>query len=722
MSSASQTIADEMGLDPRRVQATLDLLADGATIPFVSRYRKEATGGLDETQIFDISQRAEQLAELSRRRAYILTTIDQQGRLTDELRQAIGEATDMATLEDLYLPYKPKRRTRASAAREAGLEPLAKIIMAQNAPSLEAAATRFVTPEGAEAEHPVADAEAALQGARDIIAEWVNEDQRARNRVRETFRRSARISSKVVKSKQEQAENYRAYFNVNEPLNRCSSHRYLAMRRGEAEGLLRVSLDIDDEKMLESLNRQFVRKGASQQCADAVVTAVADGYYRLMRPSIETEIAAEAKGRADDAAIATFAENLHQLLLSAPLGSKRTMGIDPGFRTGCKVVCLDANGNLLHHDVVFPTPPRNDLGGSANKLNRLIDKFQIDAIAVGNGTASRETESFLRSMAFRRPVEIFVVSESGASIYSASQVARDEFPDQDVTVRGAVSIARRLMDPLAELVKIDPKSIGVGQYQHDVDQTKLRRQLDMTVMSCVNSVGVNVNTASVQLLSYVSGIGAVLAQNIVSYRADTGDFHTRRELLRVPRLGAKAFEQCAGFLRVPCSDNILDNTAVHPERYAVVERIAADSGHPLAELVNNLALLKEIDLARYVTPEMGLPTLTDILAELEKPGRDPREKAVEFQFDERVHEIGDLEEGMTLPGIVENITDFGVFVDIGVHTSGLIHISQMGDRRRRASHPSEYFKLHQQVAVKVLSVDMARGRISLTTRGVDQPS
>lgn len=705
-----QIIAREMNIPEQRVNATLKLLAEGATIPFISRYRKEATGGLDEVAIFNISERFDSLRELADRKLYILETIESAGGLTPELRQKIEETYDAPTLEDLYLPFKPKRRTRAQVARENGLEPLAKIVMSQKCANPEDAASRYLNDK-------VTDTGAALAGASDIIAEWVSEDQRARQNVRNRFQRHARISSKVVKGKEEEAEKYRSYFKVDEPLSRCSSHRYLAMRRGEAEGFLKISLSIDDDAAIERLQQNFIRKDSREASARIVADAVADAYRRLIKPSITTEIEAEAKTKADTAAIATFAANIHQLLLAAPLGSKAVMGIDPGFRTGCKLVCLDANGNLLHHDIIYPTPPRNYIVDATKRVQTLVERFGIEAIALGNGTASRETERFLRGVELKRKVEIYVVSEDGASVYSASKVAREEFPDYDVTVRGAVSIARRLMDPLAELVKIDPKSIGVGQYQHDVDQGRLKRQLDMTVETCVNSVGIDINTASRQLLSYVSGIGDTLAANIVKYRAEHGDFTSRAILLKVPRLGPKAYEQCAGFMRVRCSDNILDNTAVHPERYPIVEKIAADNGLSLSQLVGDRSVLDHIDLSRYVTEEIGLPTLEDILAELRKPGRDPREKASEFAFDESVHEITDLSEGMVLPGIVNNITDFGAFVDIGVHVSGLIHVSQMGEKRVKS--PSEVLKLRQQIMVRVIGVDVARKRISLSLRETD---
>ena len=705
-----QIIAREMDIPEQRVNATLKLLAEGATIPFISRYRKEATGGLDEVAIFNISERFDALRELADRKLYILQTIEGSGALTDELRRKIEETYDPVLLEDLYLPFKPKRRTRAQIARENGLEPLAKIIMSQKCANPEDAASRYINDN-------IPDAQSAIAGASDIIAEWVSEDQRSRQNVRNRFQRYARISSKVVKGKEEEAEKYRSYFKVDEPLARCSSHRYLAIRRGEAEGFLKVAVTIDDDAAIDRLRQNFIRKEGRDASAQIVADAVADAYRRLIKPSITTEIEAEAKAKADTAAIETFAANLHQLLLAPPLGSKAVMGIDPGFRTGCKVVCLDPNGNLLHHDIIYPTPPRNYIIDATKRVQTLVERFSIDAIALGNGTASRETERFLRSVEFPRKVEIFVVSEDGASVYSASKVARDEFPEYDVTVRGAVSIGRRLMDPLAELVKIDPKSIGVGQYQHDVDQSRLKRQLDMTVETCVNSVGIDINTASQQLLSYVSGIGDTLAANIVKYRAEHGDFTSRATLLKVPRLGPKAYEQCAGFMRVRGGSNILDNTAVHPERYPIVEKIASDNGLSLSDLVGDKSVLDNIDLSRYVTDDMGLPTLEDIVAELRKPGRDPREKATGFSFDESVHEITDLVEGMVLPGIVNNITDFGAFVDIGVHVSGLIHVSEMGERR--VKNPAEVLKLHQQVKVRVIGVDVNRKRISLSLKGIN---
>ena len=700
-------IAREKGISPKHVEATLNLLSDGATIPFISRYRKEATGGLDEVAVFDISQRAAELEELEKRKSYILATIEGQGNLSDELHQRINECTDLNLLEDIYLPFKPKRRTRAQIAREKGLEPLAKVIMSQKPRTPEEAAERFVG-------NNAGSVDEALQGASDIIAEWVNEHEEVRSRVRDQFHRFATISSKVANGKAEEGEKYANWFDFSQSLARCGSHAYLALRRGEREGILRVSIDVDDDRTLARLLPLFVKRHATPEMSEFITHAVADGYKRLTRPAIENEIAAEAKIKADTSAINTFSDNLRQLLLGAPLGSKRIIGVDPGFRTGCKIVCLDANGNLLHHDVIYPTPPKCDIDGSAHKMTQLIGKYHIDAIALGNGTASRETEQFLRGLKPSRPVEIYVVNENGASVYSASKTARDEFPDKDVTVRGAVSIGRRLMDPLAELVKIDPKAIGVGQYQHDVDQTKLKDALDMTVMSCVNSVGIDVNTASRQLLAYVSGIGDTLAGNIVAYRAEHGDFQSREALKKVPRMGPKAFEQSAGFLRVPTGSNILDNTAVHPERYPLVARMAADAGMSTDCFVRTPEAFRKVDLNRYTDDKTGLSTLSDIISELEKPGRDPRGQASVTEFDETIRDITDLRTGMVLPAIVNNITDFGVFVDLGIHKSGLIHISQLSDKR--INHPSEVVKLNQRLEVKVMDVDTKRGRISLTLK------
>ena len=664
-------ISQELNLSPRQVTATVRLLSDGATIPFISRYRKEMTGSLDEVEIRKIQLRFDELTEILKRKQYILETIEQQEKLTPELRAKIEETLDASVLEDLYMPYKPKRRTRASIAKERGLEPLAKIIMSQSS-DINAQAQRYVRDE-------VTSVDDAVSGASDIIAEWVSENENARSMVRRSYKRTAVIAAKVVKGKEDEAINYSNYFDFSEPLRQCSSHRYLAMRRAESEGLIKVSLSIDDDEMIPRLERMFIKPTATSRSREIIAAAIKDGYKRLIKPSIETEISADAKVSADSVAIGLFTDNVRQLLFAPPLGSKRVMGIDPGYRTGCKVVCLDAQGNLLHNDVIYPCAPVNDFKGAARKVSYLVEAYKIDAIAVGNGTAGRETEKFLSSIRYPRSVQVYVVNENGASIYSASKIARDEFPDKDVTVRGAVSIGRRLLDPLAELVKIDPKSIGVGQYQHDVDQAKLKDALDYTVMSCVNTVGVNLNTASRQLLSYVSGIGPQLAGNIIEYRATNGDFSSRKELMNVPRLGEKAFQQCAGFLRIPGADNILDNTAVHPESYALIEQIAKDNGCKVDRLVEDKTLLKNIDLQRYVSSEVGLPTLTDIIKELEKPGRDPRSEVEVMEFDERINNINDLQIGMELKGIINNITAFGVFVDIGIKENGLVHISQLCD-------------------------------------------
>lgn len=660
MEQFSQMIATALKLPVHRVENTLKLLQGGATIPFISRYRKEATGGLDEVQIGDIHTRYEKLCELAKRKETVLSTIEEQGKLTDALRERITNCWDTTELEDIYLPFKPKRKTRAEVARQKGLEPLAMLLLMQRENNLSARVRSFVKGE-------VKDEEDALKGARDIIAEQVNEDERARNLIRNQFSRQAMIISKVVKGKEkeEAALKYRDYFDFSEPLKKCTSHRLLAIRRGEAEGILKVSITPDDETACtERLERQYVH--GNGECSAQVAEAVNDAYKRLLKPAIETEFSALSKEKADEEAIRVFAENLRQLLLAPPLGQKRTMGIDPGYRTGCKVVCLDAQGNLLHNEAIYPHPPKSETALAGRKLVKLVEQYKIEAIAIGNGTASRETERFVTSQRYDREVQVFVVSEDGASIYSASKIAREEFPEYDVTVRGAVSIGRRLMDPLAELVKIDAKSIGVGQYQHDVDQTKLKASLDQTVESCVNLVGVNVNTASKHLLTYVSGLGPTLAQNIVNYRAENGAFHSRKELLKVPRMGAKAFEQCAGFLRIPHADNPLDNSAVHPESYAIVEKMAKDLKCSVADLIKNKDLRSQIDIKNYVTDTVGLPTLTDIMQELDKPGRDPRQKIQVFEFDKNVQTIDDLREGMELPGIINNITNFGCFVDIGI--------------------------------------------------------
>ena len=711
----TRLIAERLGLREKNVEGTIALLDSGATIPFIARYRKERTGALDEVQIAAISEQNDRLKEIQKRKETVLKTIAEQNKLTPDLQKRIDDCWDATELEDLYLPYRPKRRTRAQVAREQGLEPLATLLLLQREANLEAAAARFVR-DGLS----VAD---CIQGAQDIIAEMVSEDERSRQGVRGSFRRTAVITSKVVKGKADtdEAQKFSNYFDWSEPLRRCSSHRLLAMRRGEAEGVLRVSIAVDEEENVERLCRQWVHGHSAS--SRLVTEAVADGYKRLLCPSIENEFAAQSKEWADDEAIRVFAENLRQLLLGAPLGQKRVMGIDPGFRTGCKVVCLDAQGNLLHHEAVYPHPPVRQPAEAAEALAEMIKKYKVEAIAIGNGTASRETKSFVETVLALPSltphpsplIPIFVVSEDGASVYSASKVAREEFPDEDVTVRGAVSIGRRLMDPLAELVKIDPKSIGVGQYQHDVDQGKLKRSLDQTVESCVNSVGVNLNTASVHLLTYVSGLGPALAKNIVDYRRENGAFTARTQLKKVPRLGPAAFEQCAGFLRIANAKNPLDGSAVHPERYALVEQMAKDQGCHVADLIANKDLRARIDIKRYVNADVGLPTLTDIMVELEKPGRDPRASIEEFEFDSSVTSIGDLREGMELPGIVTNITNFGAFVDIGVHQDGLVHISQLADRY--VSHPTDIVKLHQHVRVRVTEVDLRRNRISLSMKG-----
>lgn len=710
MEQFSQMIADALKLPVHRVENTLKLLQGGATIPFISRYRKEATGGLDEVQISEISSRYEKLLELSKRKETIQSTIESLGKLTDDLRRRIDGCWDATELEDIYLPYKPKRKTRAEAARQKGLESLAAWLMLQRGNALDAYVKNFVKGE-------VKNEEDALKGARDIIAEQVNEDEQARNQIRHQFSRQAVISAKVVKGKEtdEAAAKYRDYFDFSEPLKRCSSHRLLAIRRGEAEGILKVSITPSDEtECTDRLERRFVR--GNNECSRQVCEAVNDAYKRLLKPAIETEFAALSKEKADDEAIRVFAGNLRQLLLAPPLGQKRVLGIDPGFRTGCKVVCLDAQGTLLHNEAIYPHPPKSEYQLAGRKLVKLVEQYRIEAIAIGNGTASRETEQFVTSQRFDREIQVFVVSEDGASIYSASKTARDEFPDYDVTVRGAVSIGRRLMDPLAELVKIDAKSIGVGQYQHDVDQTKLKEALDQTVESCVNLVGVNVNTASSHLLTYVSGLGPVLAKNIVDYRTANGPFRSRRELLKVPRMGAKAFEQCAGFLRIPHAENPLDNSAVHPESYPIVERMAADLHCSVSDLIANRELRSRISPEKYVTDTVGLPTLTDILQELEKPGRDPRQKIQVFEFDKNVRTIDDVQEGMVLPGIVTNITNFGCFVDLGIKEKGLIHVSQLADRF--VSDPTTVVSIHQHVRVRVIGVDRERKRIALTMKGM----
>lgn len=711
MNLFAKRISDLLNINIKYVDNTLELLDSGCTIPFISRYRKERTGGLDEVQITQIYELNERMKETAKRKETIIKTISEQGKLTPELEKRINECWEPEVLEDIYMPYKPKRRTRAQVARENGLEPLATIIMLQRDSAPETTARRFINEN-------VKSEEDAIKGALDIIAENVSEDERSRSQLRNAFRRGAIITSKVIKSKADtdEAAKYSDYFDFSEPLKRCSSHRLLAMRRGEKDGILRVSISADDEECVEKLKRLFVR--GYGRCSTLVGEAVTDSFKRLLKPSIETEFATLSKENADGDAIAVFAENLRQLLLAAPLGQKRVMGIDPGFRTGCKVVCLDEQGNLLHHEAIFPHPPRNEQIEASTQIKEMVKKYGVEAIAIGNGTASRETDRFVKTLGLADSIQVFTVSEDGASVYSASKTAREEFPDKDVTVRGAVSIGRRLMDPLAELVKIDPKSIGVGQYQHDVDQAKLKKSLDLTVESCVNSVGVNLNTASKHLLTYVSGLGPTLAQNIIDYRTANGAFSSRSQLLKVPRLGPSAFEQSAGFLRIPDAKNPLDNTAVHPESYKIVEKMAKDCGCSVAELIKDKDKRKSIRLDRYVSEKVGMPTLTDIMAELEKPGRDPREQLEEFEFDPNVSTPDDLVEGMVLPGIVTNITNFGAFVDIGVHQDGLVHISQLADRY--VSDPTQVVKLHQHVMVKVIEVDRRRNRISLSMKAIDK--
>lgn len=706
--SIIRVISSVTGIPEKLVTGTIKLLDEGATIPFISRYRKEVTGGLDEVKIQSIAEQNEALKELEKRKEYIKKVIDETGNLNQELATKIDSCWNANELEDIYLPFKPKRKTRAETARSLGLEPLAKIIMAQHSDNIDTRAKSFIRAD-------VPDTETAINGACDIIAEWISEDRRARNAARASFKASAHIASHVIKGKETEGEKYRNYFDCSDFLPRIASHRMLAMLRGQKEGILKLSVTTDDQRAIDSIKRIFVRNSASA-ASSLVAKTVEDSFKRLIRPSIETEFLAAAKEKSDNEAVNTFAQNVRQLLFAPPLGKKRILAIDPGFRTGCKVVCLDQQGNLLHDCVIYPTPPRNDTANAAKSLIQLADRYNIDAIALGNGTASRETEVFLRTVKFNHEIKTYVVSENGASVYSASQIARDEFPDKDVTVRGAVSIGRRLLDPLAELVKIDPKSIGVGQYQHDVDQSKLKNALSFVVESCVNSVGVNVNTASLQLLSYVSGLGPALAKNIIAYRTENGDFTSRSELMKVPRMGEKAFKLSAGFLRVPISSNPLDNSAVHPERYALVAQMANDCHCSVAQLITDPDTRAKIDLTRYVTDDVGMPTLNDIMAELEKPGRDPREDFSQIEFDEKIHSIEDLQPGMTLNGIVTNITQFGIFVDIGVHVSGLVHISEMSDQY--ISHPSQVANINDHVTVRVLDVDSSRNRISLTMKGI----
>lgn len=717
MNAYTKHIAQTLNLSEKNVDATLTLLNDGCTIPFIARYRKERTGNLDEVQITRIAEMNDRLTETDKRKETILKTISEQGKLTKELENKIVNCWDNSVLEDLYLPFKPKRRTKAQIAREQGLEPLATLLLMQREQNPMAASKRFVKDD-------VQDEATALQGAKDIIAEMVSEDQQARNTVRNAYKREAMISSRVIKKVEDtdEAQKFSDYFDFFEPLRRCNSHRLLAMRRGEAAGILRVSISIDGEECIDRLNRQFVHgRGA---CQTLVAEAVEDSFKRLINPSIENEFAGLSKERADEEAIKVFTENLRQLLLSAPLGQKRVLALDPGFANGCKIACLDAQGNLLHHEIIYPHPPKRLYAQATVAVLRMIRQYNIEAIAIGNGTASRESKEFITDCLSHLDEEgketpkVFVVSEDGASIYSASLTAREEFPDEDVTTRGAVSIGRRLMDPLAELVKIDPKNIGVGQYQHDVDQAKLRHSLDQTVESCVNQVGVNLNTASKHLLMYVSGLGSALAQNIVDYRKEHGAFTSRAQLKKVPRLGAVAFQQCAGFLRIPNAKNPLDNSAVHPESYHIVEAMAEEQNCSVSELISNKELIKRIDLNRYISNEVGLLTLNDIMQELEKPGRDPREQLEEFEFDTSVHSIDDLKEGMELPGIVTNITNFGAFVDIGVHQDGLVHISQLSNKF--VSDPNTVVHLHQHVRVRVTQIDYKRNRIGLSMKNVKQ--
>ena len=695
-------IAASLQLTEKQIRNAIQLLNEGATIPFISRYRKEMTDAMDEVQLADAKEQYDKLCELEKRKHTVLNAIDEQGKLSDALKLRIENCWNATELEDIYLPYKVKRRTKAEIAREKGLEPLAKMIMAQNSNDLQAIAQPFVNNE-------VESVEDALNGAKDIMAEWINESENARNAVRKIFSYEAVISSKIIKGKEEEAQKYRDYFDMNEKLSRCSSHRLLAMRRAEADGLLRVSISPNDDNCIERLERIFVK--SNNASSDFVFDAVKHAYKRLLKPSIENEFAAASKEKADTEAIRVFAENLKQLLLAPSLGQQRTLGIDPGYRTGCKVVCLDAQGNLVHNETIYPHPPQNEQMQAMRKIQKLVEAYDIQAIAIGNGTASRETEHFIQNIRYDHEVKVFVVSENGASIYSASKIAREEFPDYDVTVRGAVSIGRRLMDPLAELVKIDPKSIGVGQYQHDVDQTQLKKSLDQTVENAVNRVGVNLNTASKHLLTYISGLGPQLAQNIVDYRAVNGAFSNRKQLMKVPKMGVKTFEQCAGFLRIPNAENPLDNSAVHPESYKLVETIAKDINTKVTDLIRNKALIQTIDKQKYVSDTVGLHTLNDILLELEKPGRDPREDVKMFEFDASVKTINDIRQGMELPGIVTNITNFGAFVDVGIKENGLIHISNMSDKF--ISNPAEVLSLHQYVKVQVIEVDLARKRVQL---------
>ncbi len=700
-----ELISASLSVKPWQVQNTIQLLDQDATVPFISRYRKEATGTLDEVQVLAVKDQYEKLQEVIKRRESIIHSIEEQGKLTDELKSALEKTWNLTELEDLYLPYKQKRKTKAGIAREKGLEPLADAIFKQQVKDIQLLAEKYLNDK-------VENSDDALSGACDIIAEWINEDLKARESIRRLFERDAVITSKLVKGKDEEGIKYKDYFDFSEPLKRCPSHRLLAIRRGEEEGFLKVSISPDQETAFDILTKQFIK--ARNEAAELVNDAIEDSYKRLLGSSIETEFKNLSKEKADEESIKVFAENLRQLLLSSPLGKKNVLAVDPGFRTGCKVVCLDSQGTLLHNETIYPHAPQNEVSQASKKITNLVNVYKIDAIAIGNGTASRETEQFINRVRFERDVQVYVVSEAGASIYSASPVAREEFPQFDVTVRGAISIGRRLMDPLAELVKIDAKSIGVGQYQHDVDQGKLKKSLDHVVESCVNLVGVNINTASKHLLTYVSGLGPTLAQNIVDFRAKNGAFRSRKELLKVPRLGDKAFEQSAGFLRIPDAPNPLDNSAVHPESYKIVEKIAEDMQSTVQDLLQNEALRKNVDLKKYVSDTVGMPTLSDIMQELSKPGRDPRSLIKVFEFSNQVHSIADVKPGMILPGIVTNITNFGAFVDIGVKQDGLVHISHLADKF--ISNPADFVKLHQHVTVKVMEVDVARKRIQLSMK------
>ena len=705
----SQLISQELNIPLHQVAGTVGLLNDDNSIPFISRYRKEVTGGLDEIAVQSVETRLNYYNELEKRKATIIKSIEAQEKLTEELSVRILNCWDANTLEDIYLPYKPKRRTRAEVAREKGLEPLAKIIMAQRSDDISRRAQQFLS-------DAVPDVDAAIAGAQDIIAEWISESEAVRNSVRRAFRHDAVLNSHFVKGKEIEGRNYENYYDYSQPLRRVSSHQLLAIRRGEKEGFLKVGIAINDDRAIDNICRIVVK--GSGKASMLVEEAAEDSFKRLVKPSIETEFAALSKSKADDEAIDMFVQNARQLLFAPPLGHKRILAVDPGFRTGCKVVCLDENGNLLHHDVIYPTAPNYDIDGATEKVCALVEKYAIDAISLGNGTASRETERFLKRLRHSRKVDVYVVSENGASIYSASKIARDEFPDKDVTVRGAVSIGRRLLDPLAELVKIDPKSIGVGQYQHDVDQNKLKEALIFTMESCVNSVGVNINTASKELLTYVSGLGPALAEKIVNYRAENGGFSSRADIMNVPKMGKKTFTQAAGFLRVPESDNSLDNSAVHPESYSIVKQMAADCGCTVAELMADKAKRASIDIKNYVSEKVGIPTLADIMCELDKPGRDPRSEIETFEFDDSINDIKDLRKDMVLNGKVTNITKFGAFVDIGIHENGLVHISHLSDRR--VSDPSRVVHIGQHVRVKVIEVDLDRKRIALSMKGVQQ--